>query len=228
MLMDERKKFAKQAIDYSIYLLTDDACLKGRPLLACVEQALQGGVTLVQYRSKFKDGGPMYEEALTLKALCDSYNVPLIINDRVDVALAVGAAGVHVGQDDLPCRVVRNLVGADFIIGVSAHNPAEALRAIADGADYLGCGAVFGTATKPGVAKLGLANLQAIRSVATIPMVGIGGVNASNYAEVLATGANGAAIISGILAAEDIKTEVGKFVAVKSVNNVTVSGAAKK
>ena len=228
MLMDERKKFAKQAIDYSIYLLTDDACLKGRPLLACVEQALQGGVTLVQYRSKFKDGGPMYEEALTLKALCDSYNVPLIINDRVDVALAVGAAGVHVGQDDLPCSVVRNLVGADFIIGVSAHNPAEALRAIADGADYLGCGAVFGTATKPGVAKLGLANLQAIRSVATIPMVGIGGVNASNYAEVLATGANGAAIISGILAAEDIKTEVGKFVAVKSVNNVTVSGAAKK
>ena len=228
MLMDERKKFAKQAIDYSIYLLTDDACLKGRPLLACVEQALQGGVTLVQYRSKFKDGGPMYEEALTLKALCDSYNVPLIINDRVDVALAVGAAGVHVGQDDLPCSVVRNLVGADFIIGVSAHNPAEALRAIADGADYLGCGAVFGTATKPCVAKLGLANLQAIRSVATIPMVGIGGVNASNYAEVLATGANGAAIISGILAAEDIKTEVGKFVAVKSVNNVTVSGAAKK
>ena len=226
--MDERKEFAKQAIDYSIYLLTDDACLKGRPLLACVEQALQGGVTLVQYRSKFKDGGPMYEEALTLKALCDSYNVPLIINDRVDVALAVGAAGVHVGQDDLPCSVVRNLVGADFIIGVSAHNPAEALRAIADGADYLGCGAVFGTATKPGVAKLGLANLQAIRSVATIPMVGIGGVNASNYAEVLATGANGAAIISGILAAEDIKTEVGKFVAVKSVNNVTVSGAAKK
>ena len=226
--MDERKKFAKQAIDYSIYLLTDDACLKGRPLLACVEQALQGGVTLVQYRSKFKDGGPMYEEALNLKALCDSYNVPLIINDRVDVALAVGAAGVHVGQDDLPCSVVRNLVGADFIIGVSAHNPAEALRAIADGADYLGCGAVFGTATKPGVAKLGLANLQAIRSVATIPMVGIGGVNASNYAEVLATGANGAAIISGILAAEDIKTEVGKFVAVKSVNNVTVSGAAKK
>ena len=228
MLMDERKKFAKQAIDYSIYLLTDDACLKGRPLFACVEQALQGGVTLVQYRSKFKDGGPMYEEALALKALCDSYNVPLIINDRVDVALAVGAAGVHVGQDDLPCSVVRNLVGADFIIGVSAHNPAEALRAIADGADYLGCGAVFGTVTKPGVAKLGLANLQAIRSVATIPMVGIGGVNASNYAEVLATGANGAAIISGILAAEDIKTEVGKFVAVKSVNNVTVSGAAKK
>ena len=170
----------------------------------------------------------MYEEALALKALCDSYDVPLIINDRVDVALAVGAAGVHVGQDDLPCAVVRAMTDDDFVIGVSAHNPEEARLAISAGADYLGCGAVFGTATKPGVAKLGLANLQAIRSVATIPMVGIGGVNASNYAEVLATGANGAAIISGILAAEDIKTEVGKFVAVKSVNNVTVSGAAKK
>ncbi|MDY5044798.1 thiamine phosphate synthase [Phascolarctobacterium sp.] len=226
--MNEHKKYAKENIDYSIYLLTDDTCLKGRHLLACVEQALQGGVTLVQYRSKFKDGGPMYQEALALKALCDKYNVPLIINDRVDVALAVSAAGVHVGQDDLPCSVVRALAGEDFVIGVSAHNPEEARSAMADGADYLGCGAVFGTATKPGVAKLGLANLQAIRSVATIPMVGIGGVNASNYAEVLATGANGAAIISGILAAEDIKTEVGKFVAVKSVNNVTVSGAAKK
>lgn len=214
--MNEHKKYAKENIDYSIYLLTDDACLKGRHLLACVEQALQGGVTLVQYRSKFKDGGPMYQEALALKALCDKYNVPLIINDRVDVALAVGAAGVHVGQNDLPCSVVRNLVGADFIIGVSAHNPAEALRAIADGADYLGCGAVFGTATKPGVAKLGLANLRAIRRVATKPMVGIGGVTSDNYGEVLSTGADGAAVISGILGADDIKAEVAKFVAVRN------------
>ena len=214
--MSELKKFDKKRIDYSIYLLTDDECLKGRPLLPSVEEALQGGVTLVQYRSKFKDGGPMYEEALALKALCDSYDVPLIINDRVDVALAVGAAGVHVGQDDLPCAVVRALTGADFVIGVSAHNPEEARHAIAAGADYLGCGAVFGTATKPGVAKLGLANLRAIRRVATKPMVGIGGVKADNYGEVLATGADGAAIISGILGADDIKAEVAKFVAVRN------------
>ena len=214
--MSELKKFDKKRIDYSIYLLTDDECLKGRPLLPSVEEALQGGVTLVQYRSKFKDGGPMYEEALALKALCDRYDVPLIINDRVDVALAVGAAGVHVGQDDLPCAVVRALTGADFVIGVSAHNPEEARLAIAAGADYLGCGAVFGTATKPGVAKLGLANLRAIRRVATKPMVGIGGVTADNYGEVLATGADGAAIISGILGADDIKAEVAKFVAVRN------------
>ena len=212
----EKKKYEKSKIDYSIYLLTDDACLMGRPLLECVEQALRAGVTLLQYRSKYKDGGAMYQEALALKELCDRYDVPLIINDRVDVALAVGAAGVHVGQDDLPCSVVRQLVGPDFVIGVSAHNPEEARKAAADGADYLGCGAVFGTGTKAGVAKLGLERLRSIREAVTFSMVGIGGVKADNYAEVLATGADGAAIISGILAAYDISAEVAKFVQVRS------------
>ena len=212
----EKKKYEKSKIDYSIYLLTDDACLLGRPLLECVEQALRAGVTLLQYRSKYKDGGAMYQEALALKELCDRYDVPLIINDRVDVALAVGAAGVHVGQDDLPCSVVRQLVGPDFVIGVSAHNPEEARKAAADGADYLGCGAVFGTGTKAGVAKLGLERLRSIREAVTLPMVGIGGVKADNYAEVLATSADGAAIISGILAADDISAEVAKFVQVRS------------
>lgn len=214
--MDTTKRFAKEKIDYSIYLLTDDACLQGRPLLACVEEALGAGVTLLQYRSKYKDGGAMYQEALALKELCDRYHVPLIINDRVDVALAVGAAGVHVGQDDLPCRVVRNLVGDDFLIGVSAHNPEEAREAAAAGADYLGCGAVFGTATKAGVGTLGLERLRSIRQAVSLPIVGIGGVKATNYGQVLATGANGAAIISGILAATDIGGEVAKFVRVKA------------
>ena len=214
--MDTTKRFAKEKIDYSIYLLTDDACLQGRPLLACVEEALGAGVTLLQYRSKYKDGGAMYQEALALKELCDRYHVPLIINDRVDVALAVGAAGVHVGQDDLPCRVVRNLVGDDFLIGVSAHNPEEAREAAAAGADYLGCGAVFGTATKAGVGTLGLERLRSIRQAVSLPIVGIGGVKATNYGQVLATGANGAAIISGILAATDIRGEVAKFVRVKA------------
>ena len=214
--MDTTKRFAKEKIDYSIYLLTDDACLQGRPLLACVEAALGAGVTLLQYRSKYKDGGAMYQEALALKELCDRYHVPLIINDRVDVALAVGAAGVHVGQDDSPCRVVRNLAGDDFLIGVSAHNPEEAREAAAAGADYLGCGAVFGTATKAGVGTLGLERLRSIRQAVSLPIVGIGGVKATNYGQVLATGANGAAIISGILAATDIGGEVAKFVRVKA------------
>ena len=215
----------KKKIDYSIYLVTDSDCIGERELVDCVEEALKGGVTVVQYRSKDTDGGKMYTESLELKALCDRYNVPLIINDRVDVALAVGAAGVHVGQDDLPCTVVRKLVAhkPGFIVGVSSHNPQEALQALADGADYLGCGAVFGSQTKDNVSKLGLQNLQAIHEALVadckpgqvLPMVGIGGINASNYAQVLATGANGAAVVSGILAAEDIETEVRRFVAIR-------------
>lgn len=205
----------KPAIDYSIYLVTDEACLHGRPLLKCVEEALAAGVTLVQYRAKAADGGVLYAEACKLKELCDKYNVPLIINDRLDIALAVCAAGVHLGQDDLPCAVARKLLGEDFIIGVSAHNPAEAVKAVSDGADYLGCGAVFGTATKHDVAKLGLENLRAIRKAVAVPMVGIGGITADNYAEVLATGADGAAIVSGILAQDDIGAVVKKLVATK-------------
>ena len=205
----------KPAIDYSIYLVTDDDCLKGRQLLPCVEQALAGGVTLVQYRAKNTDGGVMYREALALKALCDKYQVPLIINDRLDIAQAVGAAGVHLGQDDLPCRAARKILGEDYIIGVSAHNPSEAVQAAREGADYLGCGAVFGMATKQDVAKLGVANLRAIRSAVQIPMVGIGGINLANYAEVLAAGADGAAIVSGILAQDDIKLTVEKLAQIR-------------
>lgn len=205
----------KPAIDYSIYLVTDEACLHGRPLLKCVEEALAAGVTLVQYRAKAADGGVLYAEACKLKELCDKYSVPLIINDRLDIVLAVGAAGVHLGQDDLPCAVARRLLGEDYIIGVSAHNPAEAVKAVSEGADYLGCGAVFGTATKHDVAKLGLENLRAIRKAVAVPMVGIGGITADNYAEVLATGADGAAIVSGILAQDDIGAVVKKLVATK-------------
>lgn len=201
----------KPVIDYSIYLVTDENCLKGRPLLACVEEALAGGVTLVQYRDKDKDSRAMYKEAVQLKALCDKYKVPLIINDRLDIAQAVGAAGVHLGQEDLPCAVARQILGDDYVIGVSAHNPGEAVQAAAAGADYLGCGAVFVTATKQDVAKLGLANLRAIREAVTLPMVGIGGINVANYAEVLATGADGAAIVSGILAQDDIMATVQRL-----------------
>lgn len=194
--------------DYSIYLVTDDGCLQGRTLLDCVREALEGGVTLVQYRAKTASSAEMYAEALQLKALCDSFNVPLIINDRLDIAMAVGAAGVHLGQDDLPCAAARKLLGEDYIIGVSAHNPAEAKTALQSGADYLGCGAVFGTATKADVKKLGTEGLTAICREKGLPVVGIGGVTADNYREVRAAGADGAAIVSGILAQPDIRATV--------------------
>lgn len=194
--------------DYSIYLVTDDGCLQGRVLIDCVREALEGGVTLVQYRAKTASSAEMYAEALQLKALCDSFNVPLIINDRLDIAMAVGAAGVHLGQDDLPCAAARKLLGEDYIIGVSAHNPAEAKAALQSGADYLGCGAVFGTATKADVKKLGTDGLAAICKAKGLPVVGIGGVTADNYRKVRAAGADGAAIVSGILAQPDIRTTV--------------------
>lgn len=194
--------------DYSIYLVTDDGCLQGRALIDCVREALEGGVTLVQYRAKTASSAEMYAEALQLKALCDSFNVPLIINDRLDIAMAVGAAGVHLGQDDLPCAAARKLLGEDYIIGVSAHNPAEAKAALQSGADYLGCGAVFGTATKADVQKLGTEGLAAICKAKGLPVVGIGGVTADNYREVRAAGADGAAIVSGILAQPDIRATV--------------------
>lgn len=209
-------------VDYSVYLVTDEACLGGRDLLTCVRQALEGGVTCVQYRAKDAAGTKMYIEALALKHLCDEFDVPLIINDRLDVAQAVRAAGVHLGQSDLPCGVARKILGADYIIGVSAHNVSEALQAVQDGASYLGCGAVFGTTTKADVTALGLDNLRAIRRevsrVVDIPVVGIGGVTAANYALVRQTGADGAAIVSGILsqpvirlAAAHIKEQARRF-----------------
>lgn len=194
--------------DYSIYLVTDDGCLQGRALIDCVREALEGGVTLVQYRAKTASSAEMYNEALQLKALCDSFNVPLIINDRLDIAMAVGAAGVHLGQDDLPCAAARKILGEDYLIGVSAHNPSEAKAALQNGADYLGCGAVFGTATKADVKKLGMEGLTAICWEKGLPVVGIGGVTADNYREVRAAGADGAAIVSGILAQPDISATV--------------------
>lgn len=194
--------------DYSIYLVTDDGCLHGRALIDCVREALEGGVTLVQYRAKTASSAEMYAEALQMKALCDSFKVPLIINDRLDIAMAVGAAGVHLGQDDLPCAAARKILGEDYIIGVSAHNPAEAKAALQSGADYLGCGAVFGTATKADVKKLGTEGLEAICKAKGLPVVGIGGVTADNYREVRTAGADGAAIVSGILAQPDIRATV--------------------
>ena len=202
--------------DYSIYLVTDDGCLQGRTLLDCVREALEGGVTLVQYRAKTASSAEMYAEALQLKELCDSFNVPLIINDRLDIAMAVGAAGVHLGQDDLPCAAARRILGEDYLIGVSAHNPEEARAALLCGADYLGCGAVFGTATKADVQKLGTDGLAAICREKGLPVVGIGGVTADNYREVRAAGADGAAIVSGILAQPDIRTTVEAIAGVSS------------
>ena len=201
----------KPAINYSIYLVTDHNCLQGRDFLGCIENALQGGVTLVQLREKNVDGGIFLQRALIVKALCDKYNVPLLINDRIDIALACQAAGVHLGQNDIPLSVARAILGPDAIIGVSAHSCEEALAAEKDGADYLGVGAVFPTNSKDDASEVGLNMLKEIRQISKLPIVGIGGINAQNYTQVRAAGAQGAAIISGILGVNNIEDEVSKI-----------------
>ena len=201
----------KPAINYSIYLVTDHNCLQGRDFLGCIENALQGGVTLVQLREKNVDGGIFLQRAVAVKNLCDKYNVPLLINDRIDVALACQAAGVHLGQDDIPPSAARAILGPDAIIGVSAHSCEEALAAEKDGADYLGVGAVFPTNSKDDASEVGLNMLKEIRQISKLPIVGIGGINAQNYTQVRAAGAQGAAIISGILGVNNIEDEVSKI-----------------
>ena len=138
----------KHGIDYSLYLCTDRRLMTSPTIEASAESALRGGTTVIQLREKDCSSREFYELGLRVKKITERYNAPLIINDRVDIALAVGAAGVHVGQGDLPCKVVREMVGPDMIVGVSAATLEEAVRAEQDGADYLGVGAMYATATK--------------------------------------------------------------------------------
>ena len=201
----------KPLIDYSVYLVTDTVYFKDDSIWNKMEAALAAGVTLVQYRDKTASSRILYERALKMKALCDKYKVPMLVDDRADIAFAVGAAGVHVGQRDLPAEIALRLLGADAIIGVSAHNAAEALAAEAAGADYLGCGAVYPTGTKKDTSVIGTEGLKAVRAATRLPFVGIGGITLANYNEVLAAGANGAAVVSAILGADDITAVVKKF-----------------
>ena len=195
-----------------LYLVTDEHCLPpGRNLFDAVEEALQAGVTLVQYREKNGPGKGMLEKARQLIALCHRYSVPLLVNDRLDIALLSGADGVHLGQDDIPVAEARRLAGEDFLIGATAHNVEEALAAEKAGADYLGCGAVFATHTKKDTVPLGLDGLQAIRQAVRIPIAGIAGITLDNYRLVLGTGANGIAVVSAILGAPDISDVVTKL-----------------
>ena len=202
----------KPVLDYRVYLVTDTVYFNDGNIWNKMEASLRGGVTLVQYRDKTQESRILYERALKMKALCDKYNVPMLVDDRADIAFAIGAAGVHVGQSDLPAEVARRMLGADAIIGVSAHNAEEALAAEAAGADYLGCGAVYPTGTKKDTSVIGVEGLQAIRAVTKLPFVGIGGVTLANYRDVLNAGADGAAIVSAILSADDIERTVQKFV----------------
>ncbi|KAI8069446.1 Hydroxyethylthiazole kinase family-domain-containing protein [Gongronella butleri] len=209
-------------VDYSLYLVTDSTLVpQGETLLAQVEKALQGGATIVQLREKDLDTGDFIKGAKQIKQLTDAYNVPLLINDRVDVALAVDADGVHIGQDDMPLATARKMLGHDKIIGVSCNNAQEAKEAIQGGADYLGIGAVWFTSTKNLTKQpLGIQGIQGIlKSIASrpIPAVAIGGINLTNAEQLLVESRHedvhlaGLAIVSAIIAANDPKAVCESF-----------------
>ena len=187
-----------------LYAVTDRSWLRGQNLEQQVEAALQGGVTCVQLREKQLDRESFIHLGRTIGCLCQRYGVPLIINDDLEVALACGADGVHVGQDDLPVEEVRRRVGDKMIVGVSAHNPEEARRAFEGGADYLGAGAVFGSTTKTNVTALSHETLRAICDAVPIPVVAIGGITRDNLPRLAGTGVAGVAVVSAIFAADDI------------------------
>ncbi|MDE5803355.1 MAG: thiamine phosphate synthase [Lachnospiraceae bacterium] len=191
--------------DYSLYLVTDRMCMSAATLREAVEQAVLGGCTMVQLRENHISSRDFYDTAKEIKEITDTYDIPLIINNRIDIALAVDAAGVHIGQSDIPSSVARKLIGREKLLGVSASSLREALQAQSDGADYLGVGAMFPTKTKYDAKIVSMEEWQAIRQAVTIPIVVIGGIGKENAAVFLQSGADGIAAASAILAQPDIR-----------------------
>ncbi|MBQ2948847.1 MAG: thiamine phosphate synthase [Clostridia bacterium] len=190
-----------------LYAVTDRSWLRGQTLFEQVEQALLGGVTLVQLREKELDEASFLREAVDMTKLCHRYGVPLLINDNVEIARRSGADGVHVGQDDMEAAAVRSVLGSGMIVGVTAKTVQQALRAQEAGADYLGSGAVFGSSTKLNAKPMTTDLLRSICRTVSIPVVAIGGINRSNLSALAGTDISGVAVVSGIFAASDIRAE---------------------
>lgn len=195
----------RQNMDFTLYLVTDRRWLGERTLWDSVEEAIRGGVTLIQLREKEISSREYLELARGMKGVTDRHGIPLIINDRIDIALAIDADGVHLGPEDLPVPIARKLLGIGKIIGASAASVDEALLLQAQGADYLGVGAVFPTATKQGTEKVGLEDLRRIKAAVRVPVVAIGGINAGNAGPVMETGVDGVAVVSAIMDQADIR-----------------------
>lgn len=190
-----------------LYAVTDRSWLKENQTLAdAVEQVILGGATIIQLREKNADFKEQLSLALELKKVCEKYNVPLIINDSVELALKSGADGVHLGQDDGDIQKARKILGDNAIIGATAHNVHEAANACSSGADYLGCGAVFGSSTKSNTVPLSLEELKKICETVSIPVAAIGGINKDNILNLRGTGISGAAVVSAVFAENDIRS----------------------
>jgi thiamine-phosphate pyrophosphorylase len=191
--------------DLSLYVITDAHLARGRPTDEVVAAAIRGGATMIQLRGKDRSARDLITLGQRLLAITRPTGVPLIINDRVDVALAIDADGVHVGQDDVPVPVARRLLGPERIVGTSAGTIEEATQAEVDGADYVGVGSLFATTSKPDAGDaIGPEVLRRIRDAIHIPIVAIGGINAANAAVAISAGAHGVAVISAIVGADDV------------------------
>ena len=196
-------KFQKEML--LLYAVTDRSWTGRQTLYEQIEDALKGGVTLVQLREKNLVEEAFIEEAVQIKELCHRYQVPLIINDNVDVALKSGADGVHVGIEDAPVADIRKKVGKDFIIGATAKTIEQAKNSEASGADYLGVGAVFPSPTKKNAIRISTEQLREICTSVSIPAVAIGGISKDNVQEIKGGGMDGIAVVSAIFAAKDIE-----------------------
>ncbi|HHY60061.1 MAG TPA: thiamine phosphate synthase [Clostridia bacterium] len=196
----------QRQVDYSLYLVTDRSYLQGKDLITAVGQAVAGGVTLVQLREKEASSREFYQLALALKEALKPHRIPLIINDRLDIALAVDADGLHLGQSDLPAKVARSLLGPGKLLGLSVSRPEELAEGLAAGVDYFGAGPVYATGTKGDAGEpIGPEGLRQLKEATTLPVVAIGGINAENLLEVRKTGVDGVAVVSALMAAPDIE-----------------------
>ena len=198
-------------MDPSLYVVLDRGAARGRDLLELLDAAVAGGCRMVQLREKEWPSGRLLPVAERLRARCAAAGVTFIVNDRVDLALAVGADGVHLGQDDLPARVARPLLRPGMILGVSTHGVEQARAAQADGADYVAVGSMFATPTKADFQLVGPDLLRKLRGEIRVPLVGIGGITHDNVQEVVRAGADGVAVISAVCAADDPRAACERF-----------------
>lgn len=197
--------------DYTLYLVTDRQLMSCDSLTEAVEQAILGVCTMIQLREKELSSLEFYNQAVAVKLVTDKYHIPLIINDRIDIAMAVQATGVHIGQHDLPAAAVRKVIGENMLLGVSASSIAEAIQAQQDGADYLGVGAMFPTGTKTDADSVSMEELQIIRAAVSLPIVVIGGINKGNAGRFKPMGIDGLAVVSAIIAQSDIKAAAAEL-----------------
>jgi len=206
-------------IDYSVYLVTDQFNLSEDEFLNIIEEAIKGGTTIVQIREKNSTTKDFYNLAVKVKEITDKYEVPLIINDRIDIALAVDSAGVHLGQEDMPCKIAREILGDDKIIGISATTYTEAITAQEDGADYLGVGAIYPTKTKDDAGISTHEDLLKMKDDISIPVVAIGGVKEDNTAEIIRKyDFDGVAVVSAIMLSDNPKETSSNFLNIINEN----------